>query len=90
MRPGADLKDCFVGIPGAREAGERRGGLPAASRTSLARSLGMRTLAETFGGSSAQNVNRSPTCFQPVLIGRGPTGEAAGPAQRPAGVRPEQ
>ena len=38
------------------------------SRTSAAWRLGMRTVAVTFGGSSARYVNRPPARFQPALI----------------------
>ena len=44
------------------------GGLPVASRTSAGWLLGMRTVAVTLGGSSAQYVNRLRSRFQPALI----------------------
>ena len=68
--PGADLEDGLAGHPGrpgswrAPRAGYRRRRAPRS-----ARSLGMRTLARTFGGSSTRNVNRPPARSQPVLIG---------------------
>jgi hypothetical protein len=45
------------------------GGWPLRSRTLPGSSLGMRTLAVTFGGSSAENSKRSPDWRQPVVMG---------------------